>query len=100
MIWFRADQNGRVERVNDNKQVCKKACCCRGVIYNNERGAGGCGVESLMEMSGGWAAREEGTEETYFYLFFDEIRGKKKKKFGSFVFKCEKFKSVKWTKSF
>ena len=40
--------------------MCKKACCCRGVIYNNERGAGGCGVESLMEMSGGWAAREEG----------------------------------------
>ena len=53
MISFRADQSGRVQRVNDNKQVCKKACCCRGVIYNNERGAGGCGVESLVEMSGG-----------------------------------------------
>ena len=53
MISFRADQSGRVQRVNDNKQVCKEACCCRGVIYNNERGAGGCGVESLVEMSGG-----------------------------------------------
>ena len=59
MISFRADQSGRVQRVNDNKKVCKWACCCRGVIYNNERGAGGCGVESLMEISGGWAAREE-----------------------------------------
>jgi len=86
MISFRADQSGRVQRVNDNKQVCKKACCCRGVIYNNERGAGGCGVESLMEMSGGWAAREEGTEETYFYLFFDVKNWKKKEKIWIFRF--------------
>ena len=64
-----ACQRSQVQRVNDNKKVCKWACCCRGVIHNNERGAGGCGVESLMEMSGGWAAREEGTEETYFYVF-------------------------------
>ena len=47
------DDKGQVERVNDNKKVCKWACCCRGVIHNDERGAGKYGVESLMEMSGG-----------------------------------------------
>ena len=51
MISFRADQNGRVERVNDNKKVCKKACCCRETMGNNERGAGKGGVKRLMEMS-------------------------------------------------
>ena len=47
-----AGQRCQVQRVNDNKKVCKWACCCRGVIHNNERGAGKCGVEDLLEMSG------------------------------------------------
>ena len=47
-----ACQRSQVQRVNDNKKVCKWACCCRGVIHNNERGAGKCGVKCLMEMSG------------------------------------------------
>ena len=52
LMSFRAGESCRVQRVNDNKKVCKWACCCRGFIHNNERGAGKCGVESLMEMSG------------------------------------------------
>ena len=51
LISFRADQNGRVERVNDNKKVYKDACSYRGTTKNNERGRGRCGVKRLMEMS-------------------------------------------------
>ena len=45
MISFRAGQSCRVQRVNDVQKVCKEACCCRGVTYNNEGGAGKCGVK-------------------------------------------------------
>ena len=51
MISFRADQSGRVERVNDNKEVSKDACCYRGTNEHNESGAGKGGVKRLMEMS-------------------------------------------------
>jgi len=52
MISFRAGQRCRVQRVNDVQKVCKEACCCRGIIHNNEKGAGKCGVKCKMEMSG------------------------------------------------
>ena len=52
MISFRADQRCRVQRVNNNKKVCKEACCGRETIRNNLGGAGKCGVKCLMLMSG------------------------------------------------
>ena len=51
MISFRADQRCRVQRVNNNKKVCKEACCGRGIIHNNEKRAGKCRVKCMMEMS-------------------------------------------------
>ena len=48
-----AGQRSQVQRVNDNKKVCKWACCCRGVIHNNMRGAGKCGVKCLMDVISG-----------------------------------------------